>query len=187
MNKQWYWAGLMLLFVLPLTVWADDDEKEEGKPVFLSLDAGLAVGGQFTEHGYTDQTMKQVHLTAQLPFSDQVTYGIGTGFEKNSGMTLIPLFLHFKGMFDDEGRGPFIQSQLGYAIAGSYEKKYLPNLEIPGGMLFAFGAGYQFETEGKTAFTVQASYRHQFLVEKYDRYEQEINFDMLSIKVGVFF
>lgn len=181
-----YTILFLLLIVLSLSVMADE-EKTQDKKVYPSVETGIAIGGMFTNQGFSQHPLKTIHLTANIPFTDEVFYGVGAGFESGSGLHLIPLYLSFKGMFDDEGNTAFISSRFGYSLTWSHENKHLKDYELPGGMLFSGGIGYRFEIDDEKSLLLELGYHHQFLVEKYRNYEEELNLDMISLKVGVLF
>ncbi|MCF8307549.1 MAG: hypothetical protein K9I68_00925 [Bacteroidales bacterium] len=180
-----YWALLTIVILLPLTALSDEDE-EKDKKVYPSIETGIAIGGIYTDNTFTSRPLKTFHMVANFPFSDQVFYGIGTGYEQGRDFHLLPFYLTFKGMFDDEGDTPYISSRLGYSFAWA-DRNTLEDYKVPGGMLFSAGAGYRYRLSDRTSILVEVGYHHQFLTEKFHDYDQEINLDMIAIKVGILF
>ena len=181
-----YTILFVLLSLFSFSAIADEEQKQQ-KKVYPSVETGIAIGGMFTDHGFTQHPLKTIHITANIPFTDEVFYGVGAGFESGSGLNLIPLYLSFKGMFDDEGNTAFISSRFGYSLTWSYENSHLKDYELPGGILFSGGVGYRFEIDDEKSLLLELGYHHQFLVEKYKNYEEELNLDMITLKVGVLF
>ncbi len=176
----------VMLSVLSFSAVADEEQKQK-KKVYPSVESGIAIGGMFTAHGFTQHPLKTLHITANIPFTDEVFYGVGAGFESGSGLNLIPVYLSFKGMFNDEGNTAFISSRFGYSLSWSHENNHLKDYELPGGILFSAGVGYRFEIDDEKSLLFELGYHHQFLVEKYRNYEEELNMDMISLKVGILF
>jgi len=182
-----YWAILTICMILPFVAFGDGEEDEPNKKVAPSIEAGIALGGLYSNHSFTNKPLKTMHLVANIPFTDQVFYGIGTGFEKGPDIHVLPFYLMFKGMFDDQGNTPYITSRVGYAVSWSDKNKYVKEYEISGGMLFAAGAGYRYRLGNTTSFLIEVGYHHQFLVERVNDYETDLNLDMISLKAGVLF
>ncbi|MCF8334126.1 MAG: hypothetical protein K9I47_08260 [Bacteroidales bacterium] len=181
-----YWAVLTIVILLPLIALSDDEEEEKQKKVYPSIETGIAIGGIYTDNTFTSSPLKTFHMVANIPFSDQVFYGLGTGYETGQKHHLLPVYLAFKGMFEDEGDSPYISSRLGYSFSWT-KRNTLKDYEVPGGMLFAAGAGYRHRLNPQTSILLEIGYHHQFLKEKYHDYEQEINLDMIAVKVGILF
>jgi hypothetical protein len=182
-------------FAIPVSAQEDEDEEDKGNkalPLSHSLEAGFSIGGQLSNDNFVYETVKLVQYTAYVQASTRVYYGIGMGYEKFDKETFIPLFASFKGLLKKKDSTPYLTAQLGYAFGSNSNLYNYEGYSYRGGILFSPGFGYKLSVKDKYSILFSVNYKHQFAKLRYKTldnhiYREEINFDLLSFRVGVLF
>jgi hypothetical protein len=186
----------LLLFISFTDVSAQDDEKDDkaGKSVNLhhTFELGYSLGGQVSNDNFIYKAGMMGQYTADFQASSRVYYGAGIGYEKLDQQTFIPLFASFKGLLKKKDSTPFLSAQLGYALGFDKNMYSYQGYSYRGGILFSPGWGYKLSVKDKYAILFSVNYKHQFAKIRYKaldnhRYEDNLNFDLLSFRIGVMF
>ncbi len=178
--------------------YAQDDEKDEEEEdtkkstlnLHHTLEAGYAIGGQISNDNFIYKAGLSGQYTADFQVSTRVFYGAGIGYEKFDSETFIPIFASFKGLLKKKDNTPFLTAQLGYALGSNKDLYSYEGYSYKGGILFSPGWGYKFSVKDKYSFLFSINYKHQFARIKYKTigehtYEDNINFNFLSFRVGI--
>ncbi len=190
-----YFCCLFLFLATP-AAYAQDDEKDEddskkrSPSLHHTLEVGYTFGGQLTNDNFIYKAGLSGQYTADFQVSTRVFYGVGVGFDKYDNERFIPLFASFKGLLSKKDNTPFLTAQLGYALGSNKNLYSYEGYSYKGGIVFSPGWGYKFSVKDKYAFLFSINYKHQFARIKYKTldahtYEDNINFNLLSFRVGV--
>jgi hypothetical protein len=186
---------LCLLPLICCTVsYAQDDEKEDKGSKYVNLhhtlELGYSLGGQISNDNFIYKAGLLGQYTADFQVSSRVYYGAGMGYEKLDHEIFIPIFASFKGLLKKKDSTPFLTAQLGYALGSNKNLYSYQGYSYRGGILFSPGWGYKLSVKDKYAILFSVNYKHQFAKIRYKtldnhRYEDNLNFDMLSFRIGV--
>lgn len=192
-----YICCLLLLGIFS-GAYAQDDEKDEEEEdsksnslnLHHTLEAGYTIGGQISNDNFIYKAGLSGQYTADFQVSTRVFYGVGIGYEKYDSETFIPIFASFKGLLKKKDNTPFLTAQLGYALGSNRNLYSYEGYSYKGGILFSPGWGYKFSVKDKFSLLFSINYKHQFARIKYKSigehtYEDNINFNLLSFRVGV--
>jgi hypothetical protein len=184
-----------LLLLIPFTAaYAQDDEKDDksSKSANLhhTLELGYSLGGQISNDNFIYKAGLHGQYTADFQVSSRVYYGAGIGYEKLDQETFIPLFASFKGLLKKKDSTPYLTAQLGYALGSNKNLYSYQGYSYRGGILFSPGFGYKLSVKDKYSILLSVNYKHQFAKIKYKSldnhtYEDNLNFDLLTFRIGV--
>lgn len=186
---------IFLFVCMHLQSFAQDDEKEEDKETLKlhhSVEAGLMIGGQISNDNFIYKSGWLVQYTADAQVCTRVFYGVGAGIEKFDAETFIPLFASFKGLLKKKDSTPYLTAQLGYAFASNENYYSYANYKYRGGVLFSPGFGYRLSIKDKYFVLISVNYKHQFARVQYKTfdsktYQDQLNYDFISFRVGFLF
>jgi len=134
----------------------------------------------------------QAQLVVEYKAASRVFYGLGAGYEKYDTESFLPLFISFKGFADKKYEGGYLAFQMGYSLAWDSEFSAYDNYKFRGGLLFGTGLGRSFEVKDKYHILVNVNFKHQFVRIDYETFDTEpyteiINYDMISLRIGIMF
>lgn len=121
-----------------------------------------------------------------------LSLGGGIGIENYERELLLPIFLDLRSLIHKKDNSPYLNLQIGYALAWHEDYTRLVNYEYEGGAFMSFFYGRQVPISSKVKFNMAIGLRFQSLgleindtfVEKY---EENINFVLLELKSGIQF
>lgn len=168
----------------------DEDKSENSLKLHHTAELGFSIGGQVSNDNFVLETGKLFQYTADLQASTRVYYGIGAGIEKFDSETFIPVFASFKGLLKKKDSTPYLTAQMGYAFASNSSLYSYDGYSYRGGILFSPGFGYKLSVKDKYSILFSVNYKHQFAklnYETYDlhKYQDNLNFDLISFRVGI--
>ena len=93
-------------------------------------------------------------------------------------------------MTKKKDEGPYLSFQMGYSFAWDKDFNSYENYNYRGGLLFSTGIGRMFEIKDKYKILINISLKHQFVRIDYKSfdssdYTENINYDMISLKIGL--
>jgi hypothetical protein len=185
----------LLLFIAFLPAQAQGDDEKEGKEskalhLHHTLELGYTIGGQVSNDNFIYKAGLLGQYTADFQVSTRVYYGLGIGYEKLDRERFIPLFASFKGLLKKKDSTPFLTAQIGYALASNENIYSYEGYSYRGGILFSPGFGYKLNVKDKYSVLFSVNYKHQFARIRYKTFDDHIyadnlNFDLLSFRIGV--
>lgn len=180
---------------MPSFAQEEEDEEEEDKEkkslnLHHAIEAGFALGGQLSNDNFVYETARSFQYTADVQVSTRVYYGLGIGIDKLDTETFVPLFASFKGLLKKKDSTPYLTAQLGYAFASNRNLYNYAGYSYQGGILFSPGLGYKLSVKDKYSVLFSVHYKHQFARLKYETfdrkvYQDHLNFDLLSFRIGL--
>lgn len=167
----------------------EDKDKNEIELAY-HLAAGFSFGGQIIGETFLFESGISFELITNYRASSRIYYGLGLGYERYDSETFMPLFLSFTGMTKKKDEGPYLSFQTGYSFAWDKDFNSYENYNYRGGLLFSTGIGRMFEIKDKYKILINISLKHQFVRIDYKSfdssdYTENINYDMISFKIGL--
>lgn len=191
MKKTVFLSICLLIFSLQTNQAQDKISK---KPIQLhpAIEAGFGVGGQVNNENFIMESSLDIQISVDKKISKRIYYGLGWGLNRMDGKTYMPLFVEFKGLLDNKRNIPYLFAQMGYSMAWSEEVEKFEHYNYQGGFYFSPGIGRRIAVKDHYYLLFSLSYRHQFGGITYetpgtDEYREEVNFDMISFRVGFMF
>ena len=121
-----------------------------------------------------------------------LSLGAGIAVEKYERETLVPLYFDLHSFLKNQINSPFLNLQVGYALAWHEDYAKLSNYNYKGGAFLGFYYGRRVPMSTKLSFNMAVGLRFQNLgveIENtfVDKYEESINFVLLELKAGMQF
>lgn len=178
---------ILLAFCQEAVSQAEDKSEIE---LAYHLAAGYSFGGQIVDESLLFESGISFEFITNYKASSRICYGLGLGYERYDTETFLPLFLSFTGMTKKKDEGPYLSFQMGYSFAWDKDFNSYENYNYRGGLLFSTGIGRMFEIKDKYKILINISLKHQFVRIDYQSfdsgdYTENINYDMISLKIGL--
>ena len=186
-----------VILLLPISLknyaFGQENSKEKDKiDLKYSIEAGYTVGGQIVKENFIFESGVTFQYLTDIKISSRIYYGLGLGIEKYDTETFIPVFLSFKGLIKKKKDAPYLSFQMGYSFAWDKGFNNYANYNYKGGLLFSTGFGRIFDIKEDYNIMIYVNFKHQFAKIDYETfdmniYTENLNFDMISLRIGFMF